>query len=51
MFLEMPTSQYQVAGDFHIFDPSLMISQQRIPPIVFNVETKHFLVKKALDCL
>ena len=33
MFLDTPTSQYQITGDFHIFSCSLIISSHRIPPI------------------
>ena len=38
----MPTRQYKIARDFHIFDRSLMISPHRLPPVVFSVETRIF---------
>ena len=47
----MQASQYEITGYFHIFDCSLIISPPRIPPIVFSVGTRIFLVQKALDCL
>ena len=44
----MPTSKYQIKLDFPIFDISLMISPQRIPPTVFSVKTRNFFSPKKL---
>ena len=45
----MPTRQYYIAGDFHISHRSFMISSHRIPPIVFSLETRRFLIQKCPD--
>ena len=47
----MQTSQYEIAGYFHNFDRSLMISPPRIPPIVFSIETRIFFSQEKLYIL
>ena len=44
----MQTSQYKIAGFFHIFHRFHMVSPPRIPSIVFSVETKSFFGPKHL---
>ena len=47
MCLEMPTSQYLITGNLHIFDRLLLISSHRIPLIVYSEETRFFLVPES----
>ena len=45
---EAPVSQYEIAGDVHILDRSLMISPHRISAIIYSIETRIIFSAKKL---